>query len=56
METPYTDENRIEELNRDVRNYMNWVSQFLGSFGKEREIPLKEWISPTREWRMTSDR
>lgn len=44
METPYTDEKRIEELNRDVQAYLDWVSQFQGHWTKHREVPLKEFV------------
>jgi len=51
METPYTDEARIEELRVNREAYLNWVSRFEGNYSKERETPLKEWIGP-REVRM----
>jgi hypothetical protein len=51
METPYTDENRINEIQQNVDAYLAWVSRFEGNYSKEREVPLKEWIGP-REVRM----
>jgi hypothetical protein len=48
METPclqsYTDEKRIEEIRKDVEDYLRWVSQHEGHFSKSREVPLKEFV------------
>ena len=36
METPYTDENRIEEIHEHVEEYLRWVGQSQGSWQKDQ--------------------
>ena len=36
METPYTDENRIEEIHQHVEEYLKWLRPFEGSWMKDQ--------------------
>jgi hypothetical protein len=44
METPYTDERRIEELRVAREAYLEWITKHEGHYSKSREVPLKEFV------------